>query len=68
MMLGAKRVFVILVLAGVAYDVLLGTPFWVRIQYGLPVSRALRLLTLPVMFLIVYLTLVCLTKPGARVG
>lgn len=50
--------FVVLVLAGVAFDGLLETPLWVWLQAGVPVSRTLLLVVLPVLFFGVYLAFV----------
>lgn len=54
--------FVILVLAGVAFDGLLDTPFWVWLQIVAPASRTLGLVALPLLFFAVYLCFVKLSQ------
>lgn len=50
--------FVVLVLAGVSFDGLLETPFWVGLQGTTIISRTLGLVVLPLLFLAVYLAFV----------
>ena len=54
--------FVILVLAGVAFDGLLETPFWVWLQFVTGVPRTLGLVALPLLFFAVYLLFVKLSQ------
>ncbi len=51
-------VFVILVLAGVAYDGLLATPLWLEIVRLTPLTQTLGLFVMPLLFLAVYLSFV----------
>jgi hypothetical protein len=54
--------FVILVLAGVSFDGLLETPFWVWLQVVTGVPRTLGLVALPLLFFAVYLLFVKLSQ------
>jgi hypothetical protein len=54
--------FVILVLAGVSFDGLLETPFWVWLQVVTGVPRTLGLVVLPLLFFAVYLLFVKLSQ------
>ncbi|MGH3145212.1 MAG: hypothetical protein ACRDTR_05360 [Rubrobacter sp.] len=54
--------FVVLVLAGVAFDGLLETPVWVGLQVVTPLSRTLGLVVLPLVFFAVYLAFVGLSR------
>ncbi|MDQ3795799.1 MAG: hypothetical protein M3316_09080 [Actinomycetota bacterium] len=55
-------VFVILMLAGVAYDGLLATPLWLEIVRLTPLNQTLGLFVMPVAFLAVYLGFVKLSQ------
>jgi hypothetical protein len=65
-------IFVILMLAGVAYDGLLATPLWLEIVRLTPLTQTLGLFALPVSFLAVYLLFVKLSQlcggGGTRLG
>src|SRR5829696_10506524 len=54
--------FVILVLAGVSFDGLLETPFWVWLQVVTGVPRTLGLVALPLLYFAVYLLFVKLSQ------
>ena len=54
--------FVVLVLAGVAYDGLLATPLWLQIVRLTPVTQTTGLLLMPLLFLGVYLAFVKLSQ------
>ena len=54
--------FVILMLAGVAFDGLLDTPLWLEILRLTPVTPTLGLLVMPLLFLGVYLGFVALSR------
>ncbi len=54
--------FVVLVLAGVAFDGLLETPLWIGLQGGTPISRTVGLVLLPLLFFAVYLAFVGLSR------
>ena len=60
--------FVILVLAGVAFDGLLDTPLWLEILRLTPVTPTLGLLVTPLLFLGVYLGFVALGRLAGRGG
>ena len=64
--------FVILMLAGVAYDGLLATPVWLEIVRLTPLTQTLGLFAMPLAFLAVYLFFVKLSQlcggGGARLG
>jgi hypothetical protein len=55
-------VFVILMLAGVAYDGLLATPLWLEIVRLTPVTQTAGLFLMPLLFLAVYLGFVKLSQ------
>jgi hypothetical protein len=55
-------VFVILILAGVAYDGLLATPLWLEILRLTPVTQTTGLFLMPLLFLAVYLGFVTLSQ------
>jgi hypothetical protein len=55
-------VFVILMLAGVAYDGLLATPLWLEILRLTPVTQTTGLFLMPLLFLAVYLGFVTLSQ------
>ena len=55
-------VFVVLMLAGVAYDGLLATPIWLEIVRLTPVTQTLGLIVMPLLFLAVYLSFVKLSQ------
>jgi hypothetical protein len=57
-----SMVFVILMLAGVAYDGLLATPLWLEIVRLTPLNQTLGLFVMPVAFLAVYLGFVKLSQ------
>jgi hypothetical protein len=54
--------FVVLMLAGVAYDGLLATPLWLQIVRLTPVTQTTGLLVMPLLFLGVYLAFVKLSQ------
>jgi hypothetical protein len=54
--------FVILVLAGVAFDGLLETPFWVELRLATSMPQTLGLMLLPLVFLTAYLGFVGLSQ------
>jgi hypothetical protein len=64
--------FVILMLAGVAYDGLLATPLWLEIVRLTPLTQMLGLIVMPLLFLAVYLGFVrlgqLLAGGGVRLG
>ena len=64
--------FVILMLAGVAFDGLLDTPLWLEVLRLTPVTPTLGLLAMPLLFLGVYLGFVALSRlfggGGASLG
>ena len=64
--------FVILMLAGVAYDGLLATPVWLEIVRLTPLTQTLGLFAMPLAFLAVYLFFVKLSQlcggGGVRLG
>lgn len=62
------EVFVILVLAGVAFDGLLDTPLWLEIFRFTPMTPTLGLLVMPLLFLGVYLGFVALSRLAGRGG
>jgi hypothetical protein len=55
-------VFVILMLAGVAYDGLLATPLWLEVVRLTPLNQTLGIFVMPVAFLAVYLGFVELSR------
>lgn len=59
-------VFVILMLAGVAYDGLLATPLWLEIVRLTPVAQTTGLFLMPLLFLAVYLGFVKLSQVAGR--
>ena len=59
--------FVVLMLAGVAYDGLLATPLWLEIVRLTPVTQTLGLFVMPLAFLAVYLGFVKLSQPSGGV-
>ncbi len=64
--------FVLLMLAGVAYDGLLATPVWLEIVRLTPLTQTLGLFAMPLAFLAIYLIFVKLSQlcggGGARLG
>jgi hypothetical protein len=61
-------VFVILVLAGVAYDGLLATPLWLEVVRLTSMTQTMGLLLLPLIFLAVYLGFVKLSQVAGGGG
>jgi hypothetical protein len=61
-------VFVILMLAGVAYDGLLATPLWLEIVRLTPVTQTTGLFLMPLLFLAVYLGFVKLSQVAGGGG
>jgi len=61
-------VFVILMLAGVAYDGLLATPLWLEVVRLTPVTQTTGLFLMPLIFLAVYLGFVKLSQVAGAGG
>ena len=61
-------VFVILILAGVAYDGLLATPLWLEVVRLTPVTQTTGLFLMPLIFLAAYLGFVKLSQVAGGAG